>query len=257
MSLFLYFLVFVLGASVGSFLNVLVFRTREGVSLFTPRSFCPACRRSILWRDNVPVIGFLLLGGKCRFCRAAISRHYPMVEAAVGSAFLLAAVFHGASFVMIPAALLGDWFIIADLAAVFLYDLRYGEIPDRLTLLPALAIFLASFGFGWRSLSDMLFGAAVGSGFFLLQYLVSRGKWIGGGDIRLGIFMGAVLGWPGILVGLFVSYLIGAVASLLLLAVRKKQFGDAVPFGTFLAIGTGVAVFWGGDILAWYMNLLQ
>lgn len=257
MSALLYFLIFVLGASVGSFVNVLVFRTRSGISLLWPRSQCPLCVAPIRFHDNLPVIGFLLLGGKCRSCHGHISRQYPLTEAALGIAFVATAYMNGVSFETVPSTLLRDWLIVANLAAIFLYDLRYGEIPDRFTLLPASLFFFASLGFGWQTWSGMLLGAGLGLAFFLFQFLLSRGRWIGGGDIRLGLFMGVILGWPGILIGLFVSYLIGAFVSIFLLALRKKRFGDAIPFGTFLAVGTIWAMFWGQEIFSWYMNLLQ
>lgn len=248
---------FLLGAAIGSFVNVLVWRTREGISLFLPPSQCVVCKRAILWRDNIPLFGFFALGGKCRWCRIDISWQYPAVEFVMGAAFAGAAWLHGVSDIYIPVALARDWVILVALVAVFLYDARYGEIPDRFTLLPAGALFLASLAFGWQQLGSMLLGIAVGVGFFLLQFVLSRGRAIGGGDIRLGAFMGVILGWPDILVGLFVSYILGASVGIVLLAQGKKRFGDAIPFGIFLAVGTAIAMFWGKLLLSWYVSLVS
>ena len=130
------------------------------------------------------------------------------------------------------------------------------EILDRVTIVPAILLIMVSIIFGWQSLFVMGIGAIVGGGFFLIQYMVSRGRWVGGGDIRMGVFMGVVLGWPNILFGLLLSYVIGAVFGVWLLVHKKKQLTSSVPFGTFLAIGTMVALYYGDTVVRWYISLL-
>ena len=102
----------------------------------------------------------------------------------------------------------------------------------------------------------MLIGAIIGSGFFFLQYIISKGKWIGGGDVRLGFLMGIILGWPNILFGLFMSYILGAIAGLFLIIKNKRNIKSEVPFGTYLTLGTFIAMFWGEKIVGWYLGLL-
>ena len=143
------------------------------------------------------------------------------------------------------------------LVLIFLYDLKYQEIWDRFTLIPAGVLFVISLFFKWHSWFDMLIGVLIGAGFFLLQYLVSKGKWIGGGDIRLGALMGIILGWQNTILALFLAYLIGAIVGLGLIIAKKKNRDSAVPFGTFLVIGTFVAMFWGERIVGWYLTLLR
>jgi leader peptidase (prepilin peptidase)/N-methyltransferase len=252
------FFVFFIGASIGSFINVLVWRTRTGVSLVFPASHCPSCRTPIAWRDNIPVLGFLLLKGSCRSCRRAISPQYPLVELWMGVAFVTAACLHGFfHLVAIPSVLIRDWFILANLTTIFLYDLRYREIPDRFTLFPIGALFLFSLVFGWSQWQSMAVGAVVGGGFFLIQFLASRGRWIGDGDIRLGVLMGVVTGWPGILVALFVAYVFGSAVSLMLIGLQRKTIKDQTAFGTYLAVGTVIALFFGNSIIDWYLGLLS
>jgi prepilin signal peptidase PulO-like enzyme (type II secretory pathway) len=257
MSAFFYTLLLALGVSFGSFVNALVWRTRERLPLFIrARSMCPQCRTQIFWHDNIPVISFVVLRGHCRSCRAPIALSYPATEAAVGALFLIAGAFHRVGAFGFTPELVRDLMLVVLLATVFLYDLRYREILDRFTLAPAAALFAAALFFGWDSAGSMAIGASVGGGFFLVQYLVSRGRWIGGGDIRLGAFMGVILGWPLILVALFVSYVLGAAVSILLLLLKKKTLADETPFGTYLTIGTIAAMFWGDRLWSWYTGFL-
>jgi len=151
------------------------------------------------------------------------------------------------------AFILRDWFFVAVLMIVFVYDLKWGYILDRVSL-PAIIIAFSVnilIGFPWYNL---LLAAAIGSGFFLLQYAISRGKWIGGGDIRMGALMGCILGWPNVVVGLFLSYIVGSIVAVYLLARKKKKMGSTIAMGTFLAIGTAIAMLWGVDILMWYLQ---
>ena len=142
------------------------------------------------------------------------------------------------------------------LTFIFIYDARHQEILDRTTLLPAVILFFFSALVGWKSVQTMLLGVFIGAGFFYLQYALTKGKGIGGGDIRLGALMGVILGWPGILVALLVSYVLGAVVGLYLLILKRKKMNSTVPLGTFLCIGTCIAMFWGRQIAAWYVGLL-
>lgn len=220
---------------------------------------CPKCLRQIAWYDNIPLISFFILRAKCRHCRDKISWQYPAVEVLVALFFLLAAARHnfGLFLPQLTIALIRDLIIIVLLAFIFLYDLKYGEILDRVTTVPAVILFFLSIIFGWESGRNLLFGALFGAGFFLILYIISRGAWIGGGDIRLGFFMGIILGWPNILVAFFIAYMLGAINSLILLALKKKTMESKIVFGTYLAVGTLSAMFFSKNILNWYLGLIK
>ncbi|KKQ27440.1 MAG: Type 4 prepilin-like protein leader peptide-processing enzyme [Candidatus Magasanikbacteria bacterium GW2011_GWC2_37_14] len=248
--------IFIIGLCFGSFLNALVYRIHEKKSLWT-RSACPNCQKEIIWYDNIPVFSFLFLKGKCRNCHNKISWQYPLVELALGILFLVPTLFISYPDLKILISLLVQWLIIFDLAFIFLYDYKYQEILD-LSIWP-LVIFLFDFNYFFEvfSIVNMLIAVAIGGGFFLLQYLISRGRWIGGGDIILGVLMGVILGWPNILLALFIAYILGGIVGVILLLLKKKQANSEIPFGTFLVIGTLVAMWWGNRIVEWYLGLIR
>lgn len=248
----------ILGLLIGSFLNVVILRTRAGKGL-GGRSQCPGCKAMIRWFDNIPVLSFLWLRGKCRRCRKPISIQYPLVEATSALLFMaVAAVRLGdgsGTTTELALTVARDWCLSAILLVIFVYDVRWYEIPDRFSL-SGIAIALAFnliLGFPWQGLA---IGVAVGAGFFFIQYVVSRGRWIGSGDIRLGALMGALLGWPLVIVALFIAYIGGSIIALALLAARRAQWQTALPFGAFLAPATWIALLWGHDLWQWYVGLL-
>lgn len=148
-----------------------------------------------------------------------------------------------------------DWLFICILIIIFIYDLRWQLILDKITL-PAMVI---AFGLNlWLGTSwfNLLLALGIGGGFFLMQYLISRGRWIGGGDIRLGALMGLMIGWPQIIVALILAYISGAVVGIGLLATGRKQWSSRVPFGAFLSAATVVVMLWGEEMLNWYLKLI-
>jgi prepilin signal peptidase PulO-like enzyme (type II secretory pathway) len=208
-------------------------------------------------------MSFVIQGGKCRYCRESISWQYPLVEFATGILFAVAYFISGFDFLALNLSffnLFWMWFVIAVMIVIFVYDLKYYLILDKVVY-PAiiLAIFavplLHSGGvLWWQATLNSLLAASIGGGFFLLQYLVSRGKWIGGGDVKMGFLMGLILGIKGLLTALFFSYTIGALFGLALIVFRRKTMKSQLPFGTFLAVGTLIALFWGEKILQWYLG---
>ncbi|NQU84052.1 MAG: prepilin peptidase, partial [Parcubacteria group bacterium] len=209
---------FLFGLIIGSFLNALIWRVQVGKSIFWKRSQCPRCGHELTCLDLVPVLSFVFLLGKCRHCKKKISRQYPIVEL---STALLFSLFYlkAAYFLEMGQAVLNyqflssiflQWFFVAVLVAIFVYDARYGLIPDNFTL-PAILIALAGNFLLGHDIWNLLLATAIGGGFFLIQFLVSRGRWVGGGDIRLGALMGAILGYTNILPAIFFAYLIGAI----------------------------------------------
>ena len=253
-----YFFIFSFGLALGSFMNAWVWRTRENLDISHSRSMCPKCRQPIAWYDNIPFISWLILRAKCRHCQDKISWQYPMVEVFIALAFLFTAARHSSSLFLpqLSAALIRDLIIIILLVFVFLYDLKYREILDRVTTVPAIILFFLSLIFGWQSWQSLLFGVLFGAGFFLILYLISKGAWIGGGDARLGFFMGVILGWPNILVAFFIAYMLGAIISLILIALKKKTMKSETAFGAYLAVGALVAMFFSDNIINWYLGYL-
>lgn len=251
-----YFFIFLFGLSIGSFINSCVWRVRENLRISQKRSICPYCRDIIAWYDNIPILSFIALKGRCRKCKKPISWQYPLAEIFVGLAFVAVAWHYQFGKGLLSPELIRDWIITAFLAFIFIYDFKYKEILDSATLIPGVFLFLFSLAMGWQTFISMLVGVAIGAGIFLFQYLVSAGEWIGGGDIRLGLFMGVILGWPNILIGLFLAYVMGAAFSILLILTRRKKIDGRVPFGTYLALATFITMLWGGSILDWYLNLI-
>lgn len=250
--------VFVFGAIIGSFLNAVLWRMRTGESVARGRSYCPSCHHPLSARDLVPIFSFIALGGKCRYCRKGIHPSYVIVEAVVGVLFVVTAcvTLQGMSFIdgLTLARLLERWYAVAVLTVIFVFDLRYMLIPRSATMPATILLALAELALG-APLWSVALGAAVGGGVFGLQYVISKGKWIGGGDIHLGILMGVLLGWPGVLVALMLAYVVGAAFGLLLMAAKRVRWSGAMPFGTFLSAATFVAMLWGQPLLSWYLRL--
>lgn len=256
MNLIYYLGSFLFGLIVGSFLNAWMWRVRENLSVINARSICPQCRQRIAFYDDVPLLSFILLKGKCRFCHGKISWYYPIVELSMGILYLAAFLLQHGQNVCTPEVI-RDWIIIFFLAFIFLYDLKYREILDFTTLPLSFFLFVFSISIGWHEWWNMLIGAGIGAGFFLIQLIISRGKWIGGGDIRLGLLMGVILGWPYIVVALMLAYILGALISLILLALKKKRLTSEMPFGTYLTVATFIVMFWGKVMVDWYLGLLR
>ena len=232
-------IIFLFGLALGSFLNCVIYRLEHNQSFLRGRSYCPYCQHQLDLRDLIPVLSFLILRGKCRYCQQKISWQYPLVEIFTGLIFLL----------IINYQLSIINFIIAPfLIIIFIYDLKHYIIPDKI-IYPAILI-AAIFNFtNWLS----ALGAAA---FFLIIVLVSRGKWMGVGDIKLGFLMGLLLDWPSVLIALFLAFMTGAIIGIGLIVSGKKSLKSEVPFGPFLIGGTFIAMFWGQQIINWYLNFL-
>jgi leader peptidase (prepilin peptidase)/N-methyltransferase len=243
-----------LGLIVGSYLNVVIHRLPEGISTVTPPSACPACGARIRAFDNLPVVSWILLGGRCRACRAPISLRYPLVEATTGLAFAGAVARFGATGRAAAAALLA-----ALLVALAFIDLDHFLLPDKLTLPGIAAGLAAQLLVPGGSLVRGVVGALVGAGLLLvvagLWELVRGSEGMGLGDVKMIAMLGAFLGVAGVLVTLVVGTLGGAVAGLALVASRRGDFAARLPFGVFLAIGGLVALFAGDQLVALYLGL--
>lgn len=253
---FLYLIIFFFGLALGSFLNSWIWRTRENIRIVNGRSMCPYCRRQLTWYENIPVLSYLFLWGKCRTCKNQIPKHFTFVEVGAALIFVLLAWKNLNSAAVVPAYFLRDITFSALLIVIFIYDYLYQEILPEVVWVGALAGLFFNLYLGY-SLISMLIGLLIAGGFFWLQFVFSKGRWIGGGDVRMGVMMGIWLGWPVILVALFLAYVAGAVAGLALIVSGKKQFSSVIPFGTYLAMGTFVTMLWGNQVLAWYLKFLR
>lgn len=256
---------FIFGLAVGSFLNVLIIRLPVGEKI-TGRSRCPRCRKPIAWFHNVPVLSYLVLAGRCAHCKKRISWMYPAVELATAMLFALVALKYfpvsGGAVTLLLGTSAHHWFLflrdlifVAVLVAVFVIDLKYYLILDIIVLPAAGLAFVVNVAFG-RSWVDLAIGAILGAGFFMAQYWISRGRWIGDGDVRLGLLLGVMAGYPGILITLFFAYTIGAVVGVALLVARLKRFGSVLPFGTFLSAGGIFTLLYGEAVVQWYLGLM-
>ena len=253
------FLIFIFGLMIGSFLNVVILRLKNNEKFIRGRSHCPKCKHQLKWYENIPLLSFIFLKAKCKYCKQKISLQYPLVELATGLLFLLA--FLNVSPPLFKGGLGGlnifyYFIILSFLIIIFVYDLKYYLILDKISIPAIIFVLLFKILNFPEFIIYYLLSACVISGFFLLQYLLSKGKWVGGGDIRLGLFMGIILGWPNILVGLLLAYIFGAVAGVMLILLKRRKIRSEIPFGTFLTVGTLVAMFWGTSIINWYMSLL-
>lgn len=263
-------LIFILGACIGSFLNVVILRVREGKSL-GGRSHCPYCKHRLTTADLIPILSYLLLSGKCRYCRHQFSVQYPLVEALTALSFAL--IFLYSPIYMSPnlsnlLEFIFYLFTAAVLIVVSVYDLRWGLIPDKVVLPASVLAFAyqillfvldtkymvlntALAGFGFDILTALLVGL-----FFLFLIVITRGRGMGGGDLKLSVFIGLTLGFPGAIIGVLLAFLTGAAASVILLVTGKKGLQSQIPFGPFLALGAYIAILVGQDLWTAYLRLL-
>ncbi|KKP79987.1 MAG: hypothetical protein A2271_01055 [Candidatus Moranbacteria bacterium RIFOXYA12_FULL_35_19] len=265
---------FIFGLIFGSFLNVLVYRLHTAEELFLSRSKCPHCQKPIRWYDNIPVISFVLLKFRCRDCQEKISWQYPIVEIFTGVIFALVG---WKFFVLIDTA---SWastayylFIASALVTILVYDFLYLEIP-MIVLWTGIFVAIA-YGLyaDWitiygnygseasiveASLPAIYSGVLAGFLAFVFFFILSAGsreKWMGMGDAYLVIFLGLILGWPEILLALFLAFAIGALYGIIMLVLKKKKMKSQVPFAPFLVLGTFSAIFFYEPIVSWYLGL--
>jgi len=241
---------FVLGTTIGSFANVCIFRLPRRQSLVAPASHCPRCNAPILPHQNVPILSYLFLRGRCARCREPISARYPLVELLSGVLFLLVYRKLGPTWQGVEAAVL-----LSALVVISFIDLEHKLVPDVITL-PGIVVGLL-FGFlvSVNHVLDLLLGVLLGGGLFYLIALVSRGG-MGGGDIKLISMIGAFVGWQLTLVTIFAAILLGSLVAVALLILGLKGRKDMIPFGPFLALGAVGALFYGKVIIFWYLSLM-
>lgn len=279
MILVFFIFIFLLGIVIGSFLGVVVDRSIEDKSIVSGRSACDHCRHKLSWLELIPVLSYIGLGGRCRSCHAKISLYYPVIEILTGLLFFLTV------FSILGTSIFFDMFdirylfvtsyflyIISSLVIVFFADLKYGIIPFKIVFAAIIITFLWYFllpilhlqnlAIPFLALEDNYLFTYLISGlgalsFFFLIFLATKGKGMGFGDVVYAFLMGFILGFPNIVLGLYIAFLTGAFVAILLVLFRiKKLKGGSVPFGPFLILGTVISLFWGKPLIAIILRLL-
>ncbi|MDZ7838186.1 MAG: prepilin peptidase [Actinomycetota bacterium] len=244
----IFIILFIVGLIVGSFLNVVIYRIPRGLSIYKPTfSICPQCKTRIAFYDNIPLVSYLILKGRCRSCGAKIPYIYPLVELATALLFLLVFYFFG-----LTIQLLIGLILVSALIAVSVIDIQFRIIPNSITwsmTLVGIALNIIARPSQWWMPLAFSAGAFV---FMLIIHLIYP-KGMGMGDVKLALMVGAFL-VKSVVVALFAGFLIGSIYGLVLIAARKKKFKQAIPFGPFISLGSIIALFWGNIIINWYLG---
>jgi len=244
----------IFGAIVGSFLNVCIVRMPKEESIVTPGSHCPRCNHPILFYDNIPFISYLALRGKCRYCKSSISAQYPLVEGITAISSLLLFLKFGPS--------LNYFFyfsFVAALIVVTVIDLYHQIIPDVISI-PGIgvgllgALIVPSITFFNSLLGILLGGGSLFVVATLYQWLFKR-EGMGGGDVKLLAMIGAFLGWKSVILTILLSSLIGSITGMIIMVIKGKDFKYAIPFGPFLSLGAVLSLFYGQDLIKWYLGI--
>jgi len=254
MPILIYIDIFFFGLVLGSFLNTVIYRLRFNEDFITGRSHCPQCGHTLAWYDLIPVVSFFMVGGKCRYCRKPISWQYPLVELLTGILFL--AIFSLNIDIFFTFLLFGVlkisylFFVVSSLIIIAVYDLKYRIIPNKViySLIGGVSFwyFVSSFFFKTYDLTEVLNFVIIGfysSLFFWVVNLLTDGKGMGMGDVKLAFFMGLFLGYPSVLIALFLSFFLGSIVGVTLIFLKKKEFKSEVPFAPFLVTGTFLMMF--------------
>lgn len=261
MAIFIAIGYFILGTVFGSFIDCTAERLAKKEDVILKRSYCPKCHHSLAWFDLIPIVSFIFLKGRCRYCHARIPWEYPLVEFSTGLLFAAVPLILGVNTI-------STFLLVASipLMIILLYDLKHSLIPDELiypTLGITLLFWLGEDLFLKNPLTietsfflKSIIGLGIFGGFLALLYFLTREKGMGLGDVELGLLLGAILGWPQALIGLFLSFFIGAILGLILVITTKKSWKTEVPFGPFLIIGSLTAFLFGPALTSWFLTIL-
>ena len=248
-----YILIFILGLIVGSFSNVCIYRIPRNESVIYPASHCPKCRTKIKPVDNIPLLSYILLKGRCRNCGSKISIQYPVVEFLTGLIYLIIYLIYGLSIQSLVYIILSSALII-----IAFIDLQKQLIPDVISLPGIVVGLILSFIVPYISFINSALGALVGGGIILIiawvGSIIFKKEAMGGGDIKLAAMIGAFLGWRYTIISLFWGFFLGALTGIILIMTKIKKREDAIPFGPFIALGSIITLLWGEKILSWYLG---
>lgn len=251
---FLYGFFFLLGAIFGSFGNVVIYRLPKDESVVKPRSYCYGCKSPIKWYDNIPILSWFFLKGKCRKCGAKFSFRYPLVELIMGVLFALSYHYAGLSWTLLEYLI----FVFGLVVCTFI-DIDHMILPDEFTLSGIVIGLLGAALNPQREFLDALLGMLMGGGFLwgmaYVYYLLTKQEGMGGGDIKLLAWIGAILGWKAIPFVIMSSAIIGSVVGLIIARKQKAGLKTVIPFGPYLALGAVLYLFGGETIALWYLDL--
>lgn len=259
----LWFVLFVFGISIGSFLNVLIDRLPVGQDVVHGRSHCDYCTRTLSWYELIPVFSWLLQGGTSRCCHKKLSMQYPLIELFIGIGFVLLYLQFGGIFsVPFFSALL----LFCASVGIFVSDLKTEYIPEAFIYAGCVSVVSLLFPFiipcvtGVHASCALLIHtyvlpASIGAGFFFLLWLFSKGKAMGDGDIYVAGIIGMALGYPRLIVAYYAAFLTGAIVGVILILVRRKRMKSHIPFGPFLILGLGIASLYGAQLVHWWSQL--
>ena len=246
-------LILILGLIVGSFGNVCIYRIPRNESIIYPASHCPKCRTTIKPVDNIPLLSYILLKGRCRNCGSKISIQYSIVEFLTGIIYLIIYLIYGLSIQSLIYIILSSALII-----IAFIDLNELIVPDVISLPGIAAGLILSFFVPYISFINSALGVVIGGGIILIIGLVGsmifKKEAMGGGDIKLAAMIGAFLGWRYTIISLFLGFFLGALAGIFLILSKIKSREDMVPFGPFIALGSLITLLWGEKILSWYLG---
>jgi leader peptidase (prepilin peptidase)/N-methyltransferase len=252
-------LIFIFGLIIGSFLNCVIWRLYKEESFIAGSSYCPHCHHSLGFWDLFPVLSFVFLMGKCRYCKEKISIQYPLIELITAILFSLTFVHFGS---LVSLELLFWLIIMSFLIVIFVFDLKYFIIPDEV-IYPAifLSIIWLLYSFFIGSIDShevaLTIGSALGASlFFFLIWFFSKGMAMGFGDVKLALLVGLLLGFPNVIVGVFLGFLFGAIIGSIAVFLKKKGMSSEVPFAPFLVMGLVISFFFGSNIVNWYLSLM-
>jgi leader peptidase (prepilin peptidase)/N-methyltransferase len=244
------------GLVLGSFINVVIHRLPLGESIVSPRSRCPGCKNLVAAYDNVPVLSYIALRGRCRHCGAPISLRYPAIELAVGAAAVATFVRHGASLELVVELA----FVVAMIALIFI-DYDHQILPDSITLSGLVLGLVLAWPRDAISVIDAVKGAALGGGLlFAVSEVYLRVKNVEGmgfGDVKMMAMVGAFVGWKGVLLTLFLGSFVGSVVGVIVIAMSGGDMKTKLPFGTFLGMGAIATIYAGPPVITWYSGLFQ
>ncbi|KXZ40794.1 type 4 prepilin peptidase 1 Aspartic peptidase. MEROPS family A24A [Alkalithermobacter thermoalcaliphilus JW-YL-7 = DSM 7308] len=246
------YLIFIFGILIGSFLNVCIYRIPKGKSIIYPSSSCTICNNKLKFFDLIPIISYIFLKGKCRYCENKISIKYPLIELTNGIIYLILFLKFGLSILTIK------YFIISSILIVITFiDYEYTIIPDELIIFGFISVFiiylLDNFSIGFI---NSFIGLLVGGGLFLTIALITKGA-MGGGDVKLMGLLGFAIGPLNILLNAFLSFMIGAIICIVLLSLGIKNKKDYIPFGPFIAVAWFITIYFGNGIISWYVKYIQ
>lgn len=255
---FLSSVIFILGTAIGSFLNVVIDRTTQGKSILSPfRSYCDHCKATLATVDLIPIVSFVGLGGKCRFCKKPISWQYPFVEALTGVLFVVDFYVLASSGELSLLKLFLHFFLISIFIVVAVVDFKFSLIPTSLVFLASLvALFFNYFNLPSEIFVQNVMTAFALAAFFALVAVLTRGRGMGTGDIPLVFLVGLMLGFPNGLISVFLAFIAGALVAIFLILIGTKKFGQTIPFAPFLAGAAVLMLFFGDSISQWYLGMM-